>query len=190
MIYGFKESKLDGSEHKYEAPKASLPKEFSYVNVLPSVLDQGDEPICVPCSIDCYFKWNKEVNKINQSIDLNDIFIRAGGTKEGMSFKDAFSYLRKTNKLNYYAMIGSETSLKHAIILNGPCMAALPVYNSSSIEFWNGYKLEGGHAIAIVGYDEEGFIIRNSWGSYYGHDGYSNISYKDFNKFLEIWTII
>ena len=87
-------------------------------------------------------------------------------------------------------MVGSIPVLKCALIMNGPCIGGLPVYNSSELEFWKGNNFEGGHAIAIVGYDKEGFIIRNSWGNYYGYEGYSHIDYKDFNKFYEIWTPI
>jgi C1A family cysteine protease len=76
--------------------------------------------------------------------------------------------------------------------MNGPCIGALPVFNSTRTEFWNkSYgDLEGYHAVAIVGYTEDGFIIRNSWGTQYGEDGYSFIKNKDFNNFLEIWTIL
>lgn len=191
MTYGFKQSVLDGSEHKFEAPKATLPTEFSYLKLLPEVLNQSNEPTCVPCSIDCHFKWNKEVNKVDKKIDIKEVFNKAGGTKDGMSFKDAFKYLKKESKVSQYAMIGSIEALKHAIVLNGPCVGALPVYNSN-FSFWRQLNdtFQGGHAIAIVGYDKDGFIIRNSWGKSYGHNGYSHIDYKDFDKFYEIWTIV
>ena len=39
----------------------------------------------------------------------------------------------------------------------------------------------------IVGYNKEGFIIRNSWGTSYGNNGYSILKYKDFNKVIECW---
>lgn len=39
----------------------------------------------------------------------------------------------------------------------------------------------GGHAVNIVGYDGEYFIIKNSWGSDWGDDGYAYISF-DYHK--------
>jgi len=36
--------------------------------------------------------------------------------------------------------------------------------------------VRGGHAVAIVGYDESGFIIRNSWGTTWGKDGFAHAS--------------
>ena len=76
--------------------------------------------------------------------------------------------------------------------MNGPCVGGLPVFNSKSDEFWikNPYTdFEGGHAISIVGYNDDGFIIRNSWGKSYGENGYYVINMSDFKYFTEIWTI-
>lgn len=39
---------------------------------------------------------------------------------------------------------------------------------------------DGGHAFAIVGYDDEGFIILNSWGSAWGNSGFARLSYEDW----------
>lgn len=38
----------------------------------------------------------------------------------------------------------------------------------------------GGHAFAIVGYDQRGFWIQNSWGPDWGEGGLANISYADW----------
>jgi C1A family cysteine protease len=42
-----------------------------------------------------------------------------------------------------------------------------------------GEKLLGGHAVLIVGYDEESerFLVRNSWGPDWGLDGYFTLPY-------------
>lgn len=41
-------------------------------------------------------------------------------------------------------------------------------------------KLLGGHAFAIVGCDESGFWIQNSWGPGWGRKGFARISYDDW----------
>ena len=38
----------------------------------------------------------------------------------------------------------------------------------------------GGHAFAIVGYDEGGFWVKNSWGATWGKGGFCRISYDDW----------
>lgn len=39
---------------------------------------------------------------------------------------------------------------------------------------------DGGHAIALVGYTSQGFIIQNSWGAGWGKDGFALLPYEDF----------
>jgi hypothetical protein len=41
----------------------------------------------------------------------------------------------------------------------------------------------GGHVVTIVGYNERGFIIKNSWGTTWGDGGYGYVSY-DLHKLL------
>ena len=114
-----------------------------------------------------------------------------------MTCKGAFKYLIDNGvdykdghiKLSKYYKVNSGPALKHAIVANGPCIGVLPVYNDY-MEFWkNTGDFLGYHAISIVGYDENGFIIRNSWGSGYGKKGYTYIKNEDLNKFAEIWTL-
>ena len=91
-----------------------------------------------------------------------------------------------------YAMVKSVEDLRGALVMNGPCVGALPVY-SNRPEFWNklpGDGFYGYHAISIVGYNQEGFIIRNSWGTEFANNGYTTIKFEEFNKLLEIWTIV
>ena len=41
-------------------------------------------------------------------------------------------------------------------------------------------RFSGGHAFAIVAYDERAFWIQNSWGADWGYDGFWQISYDDW----------
>jgi hypothetical protein len=41
-------------------------------------------------------------------------------------------------------------------------------------------RADGGHAIAIVGYTREGFIIQNSWGKKWGYNGFAILPYEDW----------
>ncbi len=40
------------------------------------------------------------------------------------------------------------------------------------------YKFNGGHVVSIVGYDADGFLIKNSWGKNWGDEGYFWISFN------------
>lgn len=203
---GCTKSILDGSEYIFESPSSlDLPKEISYIHTLPKVIDQGDKPICVPCSVSSYINWDKnmEDGKVeDNNINLNEIYENRTNqdTNDGMMIKDALSYIKKNGvniidgcfNIKSYAMITNIYALKYAILLNGPCIGALPVYNFSNTFWRKGYNdnLIGLHAISIVGYTEEGFIIRNSWGTSYGKNGYFLIKNTEINHFIELWTII
>lgn len=202
-------SKLDGSEYIFNIKNEnqSLPESYSYQKFLPNVVDQGSSSLCVPYSLSTYLNWNYNVDnkvKVNKDnkISVKDIYnARSNKSKDnGMQVKEALDFLRKTGvkskvgilKIGKYAKVTNAISLKYAIVMNGPCIGALRVYNEGNT-FWkreySGQEMIGAHAVAIVGYDSEGFIIRNSWGSSYGNGGYYTISYEDSSKFLELWTI-
>lgn len=207
MNYGFVPSKMDGTEHVFEEDKGlELPKKYSYKKFLPEVINQGSKPICVPCSLSAYINWNKNLetgkNDFDNKVNLQQIFnSRTEKGSDGMSFKDAFKFLTHEGvdtidgkyKINRYAKIGSDIVLKQALIMNGPCVGGLPVYDDIAWEFWKkkqGDKFMGVHAVSIVGYNENGFIIRNSWGTTYAEKGYVLLPYDSFDSFTELWTII
>ena len=41
-------------------------------------------------------------------------------------------------------------------------------------------KPDGGHAYALVGYDDHGFIVQNSWGPDWGYHGFARLTYDDW----------
>ena len=48
---------------------------------------------------------------------------------------------------------------------------------------------DGGHAIAIVGYTPQGFVIQNSWGTDWGLDGFAFLPYEDFLMHVtDVWV--
>ena len=203
-LFGFKPSQIDGTERIFSADETiELPDKYTYRPYLPQVLDQGDQSICVPCTVSAYLNWHENLKNgetKDNKISLFDIYKARTNKGEGMTYKDAFKFLRHNGvkskagvlKINAYGMIKDIENLRYALVMNGPCCGDLPVYNTGS-DFWlkkAGDELMGYHAISIVGYDEEGFFIRNSWGSGFGDRGYTHIKNKDMDKMLEIWTII
>lgn len=96
----------------------------------------------------------------------------------------------KEYKIKTYASIKSIQSLKESLVLNGPCLITFPCYGNS-LYFWrkNGKK-KGGHAVTVVGYDNLGFIIRNSWGKDWGNEGYTKYYFWEWGAHWEIWTVV
>ena len=100
----------------------------------------------------------------------------------------------KNFRISSYASINSVDEMKQALINYGPCMVCVKVYNTSP-QMWvppNGIPTScaGGHAMAVVGYDSNSFIIRNSWGTSWGNGGYSNLYFKDYQYVIQAWSAI
>jgi hypothetical protein len=52
-----------------------------------------------------------------------------------------------------------------------------------------GSRILGGHAFAIVGYDQKGFWIQNSWGPDWGRRGFAHLSYEDWlDHGYDVWV--
>lgn len=47
--------------------------------------------------------------------------------------------------------------------------------------YYSSNRQAQGHAVTIVGYNEDGFIIKNSWGTSWGNKGYATVSY-DYHR--------
>ena len=103
-------------------------------------------------------------------------------------YKEAESHLIKA-----YAKVTELQKTKRSLYENGPCFIVFPVYNYTS-EFWKSTDKTknkiGSHAVVLVGYTEEGFIVRNSWGTNWGVGGYGIYKYDDWGIHNEIWTIV
>lgn len=203
-IFGFKPSIIDGTERIFDGDeKIELPEKYTFKAYLPQVIDQGSDSICVPCTVSAYLNWKENLKNgdiKDNKVSLFEIYNAKTNDGEGMTYKDAFGYLKHKGvnsksgilKINSYGKINNILALKYAIVMNGPCCGALPVYSYEK-EFWKkkkGSRFLGGHAISIIGYDEGGFFIRNSWGSDFGDNGYTYIENKDMDIMMEMWTII
>jgi C1A family cysteine protease len=129
----------------------------------------------------------------------------------------AFCYAYATNfqSLKYYRLDpngapASEVLKNIKTFLAGgfPCMFGFPVYAEFMTPKPNGLvaypkrnsKLHGGHAIVAAGYDDNldingdkgALLIRNSWGTSWGVDGYAWMSYRYVTGGLaqDFWTVL
>ena len=156
------------------------------------------------------FIYNSRTNYPSEGMylpDLMDILTNKGVCQEYMlpygsianpskitkeMLQDAYNF-----KIKSYAEIpyGSDISkVKTALADNGPCVISFPVYNTGP-DFWNrkyGDQYLGGHAVLIVGYTRNAFIIRNSWGTGWNDGGYTLYPFEEYNvmKHREIWTTV
>ena len=79
-------------------------------------------------------------------------------------------------------------AIRNALYDHGPLVTTLRVYEDfydyteGVYSYVSGGYL-GGHAVLIVGYSdsEQCFIVKNSWGTWWGEDGYFKIAYSEVN---------
>ena len=93
-------------------------------------------------------------------------------------------------KIYSYVQIELMDDLKDALNQFGPCLIAFPVYNYSN-QLWiqkTGDKFKGGHCMTVVGYDTSNFIIRNTWGTSWGDNGYTYYPFSQWGSHWEVWT--
>ncbi len=114
--------------------------------------------------------------------------------------KDAGKYSKKY-RIKSYARIDGVLEMKRSLMVNGPFLAGVQVYDNwfTAASENTGIislpkikdELRGGHAICIMGYDdEEGlFKFKNSWGSKWGGAGYGYLPYEYMKKYcMDAWS--
>ena len=85
-----------------------------------------------------------------------------------------------------YSYPPSIATVQEALIEHGPLVTSFTVYNdffsyNSGVYVQTSDNVAGGHAVAIVGYDnnEEFWICKNSWGGNWGENGFFRIGYGE-----------
>lgn len=200
-------------------PVISLPVEVDLRPKLQPIRDQGNQGACAAMAGAAMKEYQEFLDSLlNEYFSPQFIYSLRNGGEEGMYMRDLMSILYKqgdctekefpygstgkpsqfilSNASRYiiksYAVVETIDELKTAIFLNGVCIIAVPVYNYTERMWYQrgGDEYLGGHAMAVVGYNINGFIIRNSWGTGWGKDGYCIMAYDDFSLAYEYWTTI
>ncbi|MGG7567694.1 C1 family peptidase [Rhodovulum sp. DZ06] len=103
-------------------------------------------------------------------------------------------------KIASYHNLGRSTAeWRRWLYQNGPILTRLDVDDAFQDAAATGGRLDrydpagarGGHAVALVGYTRDGFIIRNSWGAGWGDGGYA-VASEDYARaaFTEAYAVI
>ncbi|CAM3303734.1 C1 family peptidase [Paenibacillus taichungensis] len=105
-------------------------------------------------------------------------------------------------RIKAFASLNSISSMKRSLVINGPFIAGVVVFEES----WFNEQTDrtgvigmppedlisnGGHAICIVGYDNttKRFKFKNSWGDGWGERGYGYLPYEYMKRYCtEAWS--
>lgn len=96
-------------------------------------------------------------------------------------------------KFAEYFKLKNDNSIKASLMENGPVVLAMPWYDDIDIvdgvmntDYVKTAKT-GGHCMVIYGWNDIGWKVQNSWGSYWGDKGHVVIPYEV--PFNEVWGI-
>ncbi len=88
----------------------------------------------------------------------------------------------------------NQVSIETALAAGNPVVIGIPVYwsfeeiTSADNGFYAGVQANdtfmGNHAIVALGYDSTGLRIENSWGTYWGANGYATLSWSFINQYV------
>lgn len=196
-----------------------IPKSYSLLNKLLPVRNQLDTSMCAAFSAACIKEYEESFDmNINEYMSPEFIY-KYRDTDQGMYLSRIMTVLQQygvcrerkwlfktpqpTNfvecceeALNHtikdYALCRTLDEVKKAIVLSGPVIFALGVYNNTPM--WRpktpDEQIMGGHAMVFVGYDDEKqyLIIRNSWGTAWENGGYTFMPYEDFHYVWEAYA--
>jgi hypothetical protein len=196
--------------------RALVPPEYSIVESLPPVRNQGNQGACVAFAAATVIEYfAAKTHNVQIHFSPQFIYNLRGSTNEGMRTSIAINILTakgvpyewlypyKTTEpitLNIYniaadwrissrGIVRNVNEAKSAIIEHGPLIVIFEAKNSGSHP-WRGSGKGQGHATVLVGWNTLGFIMRNSWGKSWARDGYTDLPFEEWDVLLESWVLI
>lgn len=91
--------------------------------------------------------------------------------------------------VNYFRCYSND-EVKRALLNQGAVVLSIPIYDSFSADCplpSKEDKYKGGHAMCVIGWDETGWIIQNSWSKAWGKKGTLHLPYE--YPINEFWGI-
>lgn len=100
-------------------------------------------------------------------------------------------YRLRPNIVDFHAAL-NETHVLYvsASVHSGWWKSSLVDNNGTKEIPYDNHEIQGGHAFSIVGYNERGFWIQNSWGHSWGKDGIALWLYEDWQENVkDAWVV-
>ena len=162
-----------------------LPEEYITDKEVP-VLNQGPNSDCVAHAIAVAIAHGqyKAEGKFN---DFSRGYIYGNrGTYPKMKAKIAekpeeYAKEAAKSKIVNYCRLYSEREIKKAIMHQGAVVIGTTLFEGFGKHVkvpTKDSKKTGGHAMCCIGWNKEGWIIQNSWGSFWGDHGYCYMPYE------------
>lgn len=159
--------------------------QVDYRSEMPAVKDQDINGNCLAHAVAAMMEWRgSKYNVLKDYYSPQFIFDNRQDLDE-LDIKD-IERIIKTKAIR----INTIEELKTALSENGPCIINLQMYNRTT-RMWkpiDSRRVIGMHSLLVVGYNWDGFILRNSWGQNWGDEGYCIFPYADWKWKWEVLT--
>ena len=121
----------------------------------------------------------------------NSYYKRAA--KKVQKDEERLKALAEPYRIKDYYRVKTIKDIKDALAADGPLAADLKFYKKHKVKqgvltYISSDKFFR-HAVLIVGWNEKGLIIQNSWGRFWGKQGRCTVLYEDFKLFGEIYGV-
>ena len=111
------------------------------------------------------------------------------GTTQAPNYTPTGDHSGRSVRIDGYTDVGSVSDQKKWLDTVGPLICGFDVYEdfggagAGVYKHQAGYKYLGGHVMLVIGYDDNQkcWIVKNSWGPYFGDNGYVLIGYGQCN---------
>lgn len=106
------------------------------------------------------------------------------GPLSSLSKSQFYSIASRYRIASYHNLGRNLDQWRHWLAFNGPILTRLGVdrtwdnasQNEGELDHYLPNTVRGGHAVCLVGYTKDHFIVRNSWGTSWGHGGFAYAS--------------
>jgi C1A family cysteine protease len=200
--------------------KAPLPEEIDLSDKMLSVRDQGQEPVCVAFAAVAVKEW-QEGFRLSPRFLYDRIAQPGGGAyprdamrilaDTGVPEEECQPYIPNKptppcedalkraapNKIRTYARLTTIDEMCRCLVEHGPFIASFGIneswYDPKLGVVVDGDKETGGHAVAVVGYNNATQLLkfRNSWQENWGNKDYGYISYSAaISTLWDAWSVV
>lgn len=171
--------------------KTSLPGSYDLRKFTYPVINQGNRGICCSVSLTDSIKYLENLKKINLNIPRDYFWLnRKDKSIGGMTVKEAMNIAKSNGYIQSFGKLKTIDDVKTNLVIHGPVIIITSAYTDAGMLYWRPIgKNRGGHATVLVGYNKDGFILKNSWGTSWGDNGYILFPYNDFKYVKEAWAI-
>ena len=104
---------------------------------------------------------------------------------------DELKELAYPHRISTYMLVKGQTAMKQALMQNGYLIISMPWYKDYKLKdgvyTYTSTEKSGNHAVVIYGWNENGWLVHNSWGKGWGKKGKFILPF-DF-KLNEVWSV-